>query len=59
MTFEEWKDQLANALAKAYGTTVDEMFTYVNDASDAWRESYDDGLTPREAADEDVYAANS
>ena len=59
LDFEDWKDHVANILARAYGVTVDAMFAYVTNSSDAWRESYDDGLTPGEAADEDIYAANS
>ena len=58
MTFEQWKQELANALEKALGMDAGEGADYIeNTGDDCWREMFDDGLSPTDAADEEAYAA--
>lgn len=58
LTFEMWKGRLVMELAGAMQMTIVEARDYVRATGDeCWRESYDDGLTPREAADEEAHAA--
>lgn len=57
MTFAEWKAELARELASMYGETVEAMAKAIADADDAYREMYDDGLTPSQARSEEYDAA--
>ncbi len=54
MTFEEWCGRLVAVLSSDYGDT--HAFQNVHEAKDAWREFYDDGYTPAQAAAEDTAA---
>jgi hypothetical protein len=61
MTFEEWKTLLAVELSKAFdlqGGVVDGVQYIKDTGDDCWREMFDDGLTPVEAADEEIYASH-
>jgi len=58
MTFEEWKRDLAGELAAMFGWHGYEGVDYIIKTGDVcWREMFDDGLTPKEAAIEEVQAA--
>lgn len=58
MTFEAWKESLATELSKAFKMTTDESVKYIRATGDnCWREAFDDGLTPKEAAAEEAWAA--
>jgi hypothetical protein len=60
MTFEDWLKQLAIELSKAFdleGGVVDGA-QYIKDTGvECWCEMFDDGLTPAEAANEEVLVA--
>lgn len=60
MTFEDWLKQLAIELSKAFsleGGTVDGAQYIKDTGEDCWREIFDDGLTPAEAANEEALVA--
>lgn len=57
MTFAKWKTELARELASMYGEAVETMAKIIDDAEDAYREMYDDGLTPSQARSEEYDAA--
>ena len=58
MPYEQWLDQLTHELARVLGMSEEEAATMIEDCGDdSWRDAYDDGLTPREAADEEAHAA--
>lgn len=57
MTFDDWKQQLVDELYRVF--QVDGEAYIRNTGEGCWREAYDDGLTPREAAEEEAYAAAS
>lgn len=58
-TYEQWRTDLVECLKELYGATTEEMQRYVEqtDSDNAWREMFDDGLTPDDAADEERHAA--
>ena len=57
MTFDQWKSELAKELGKVFGFSLDEGERYIAaTGEDCWRESFDDGLSPKEAAGEEVNA---
>lgn len=61
MTFDEWKAKVAAELARMTfnidGSRIDGE-QYIRDTGDdCWREMFDDGLTPTEAANEEILAA--
>jgi hypothetical protein len=61
MTFEEWKAQLAIELGKTFDIEGRPVVgkQYIEDTGDeCWREMFDDGLTPAEAASEEAQAAS-
>lgn len=55
MTWEEWRTALSEEFKRRWGFTLDEYSGPDND--DCWKEMFEDGLTPREAADEEASAA--
>lgn len=57
MSFAEWKRELARELASMYGDSLEAMGAMIEDAEDAYREMYDDGLSPSEARSEEYDAA--
>ena len=57
MQFDQWKRGLAAELASMYGETAELMLKIIDDAEDAYREMYDDGLSPSEARSEEHDAA--
>ena len=58
MTFDTWKAQLATELADYFKMSMDEATKYIADTGeDCWREAFDDGVTPKEAAAEEAWAA--
>lgn len=57
MTFSDWKSELATELAGMYGETRETMLKIIDDAEDAYREMYDDGLSPSQARSEEYDAA--
>ncbi len=60
MTFEQWKDQLAIELSKTFdleGGKVDGEQYIKDTGDDCWREMFEDGLTPADAATEEAIAA--
>lgn len=57
MSFDQWKRELAIELASMYGDTVESMGVLIEDAEEAYREMYDDGLSPSEARSEEYDAA--
>lgn len=60
MTFEEWKAQLAVELSKTFdweGGKVDGEQYIKDTGDDCWREAFDDGLSPADAASEERQAA--
>ena len=58
MTFDQWKSELATELSKIFGFASDEGERYITaTGDDCWRESFDDGLSPKEAASEEANAA--
>jgi hypothetical protein len=62
MTFEEWKAQLAVELSKTFdlegGKVNGEQ--YIRDTGDdCWREMFDDGLSPADAASEEAAEAHN
>ena len=59
MTFEQWKDQLAIELSKTFdldGGKVDGEQYIKDTGDDCWREMFEDGLTPADAATEEAIA---
>ena len=52
-TFEDWLVQLKKVLTERYGFNED-----VKLDESAWKEWYDDGYTPEDAADEDMSYAD-
>jgi hypothetical protein len=55
--FETWKRQLAVELAKVFGMP-EPADSYVTQCGDeCWREMYDDGLSPADAAYEEANAS--
>ncbi len=57
MPFDQWKRELAAELASMYGEPVDLMLKNIDDAEEAYREMYDDGMSPSEARSEEYDAA--
>ena len=57
MSFDDWKRELTMELAGMYGETTDAMANVIDEAEDAYREMYDDGLTPSQARSEEYDAA--
>lgn len=57
MTFEQWKLELADALGRVFDMDGSEYIRQTGD--DCWREMFDDGLSPTDAAGEELYAAAS
>lgn len=59
MTWDEWIAALPAALAKIFAMTLDEARSYVEatGADGVWREMFDTGLSPAEAAEEEWCAA--
>lgn len=55
--YDEWLPALAAELASMYGEPVDDVMKRLRDAEDAYREMYDDGLSPSEARSEEYDAA--
>ena len=60
MTFDEWKAQLIIELGKTFdieGSLVVGRRYIEDTGDDCWREMFEDGLTPSEAASEEAQAA--
>lgn len=57
MDWEHWKAQLAVELGKTFAMDGDEYIRQTGE--ECWREMFDDGMTPEDAADEEAYAAAS
>ena len=61
MTFEEWKAKVAAELSRMTftieGARIDGEQYLKDTGDDCWREMFDDGLTPTEAANEEMIAA--
>lgn len=60
MSFEEWKAQLVIELSKTFDLEdgrVDGAQYIKATGDDCWREMFDDGLSPADAAYEDFHAA--
>lgn len=65
LTYEDWRRDLLIEMAKVIGSEpgtdtdpMDEALRYIEaTGEDCWREMYDDGMTPREAVDEDGFDA--
>jgi hypothetical protein len=56
---EQWKVALAFELERRFGWEPFEGSNYIaKTGDDCWREMYDDGLTPSDAAGEEVIAAH-
>jgi hypothetical protein len=56
--FDVWRIALADELSDVFKMTVSEATTYIRDTGDdCWREMFDDGMTPKEAAGEEAWAA--
>ena len=61
MTFEEWKAKLAVELSKTFdlegGVVSGEQYIKDTNDDEYWREMFDDGLTPSDAASEEATRA--
>lgn len=58
MTFAYWLQRLARELELILGMETGAGAQYVEATGDTcWREMFDDGLTPEEAAQEEAHAA--
>lgn len=58
MTFEEWKKQLAIELSRVMVVDKVDGADYIRQTGDdCWREMFDDGLSPADAASEELCAA--
>ncbi len=58
MDFEQWKAELAVELGKTFGGGLAGGQDYIKGTGDeCWREMFDDGLSPKQAASEEAYAA--
>lgn len=60
MTFEQWKAQLAIELSKTFdweGGKVDGEQYIKDTGDDCWREAFEDGLSPADAASEEYQAS--
>lgn len=55
MTFEEWLKQLAVEIGKRFDLDGEEYIELTGEAS--WREMFDEGLSPSDAAAEEAHAA--
>lgn len=55
MDWDEWLKQLAVELGKDFGCDGADYIRQTGE--ECWREMFDDGLSPSEAADEEVRAA--
>jgi hypothetical protein len=55
MGFDEWKVALAKELGRAFDMDGLEYIRQTGD--ECWREMFNDGLSPAEAASEEVHAA--
>lgn len=55
MEFEQWKTELATALGKTFDMDGAEYIRQTGE--ECWREMFDDGLNPAEAASEEAHAA--
>jgi len=56
--FQVWLIALADALSDVFKMTVSEAQAYIRQTGEeCWRESFNDGLTPKEAAAEEAWAA--
>ncbi len=56
--WDTWRHHLGYILHSQYGWDRDKAAAYVEDAKDAWREYYDDGVSPEQAAAEDQHAGH-
>jgi hypothetical protein len=57
-TFEQWLAALAPELARVYGMSLAEAERYIRDTEpDSWRDAFEDGITPADAADEEARCA--
>lgn len=54
--FAQWLDELQHIFMTGYGYSEIEAVNYVHDQPEAWRDYFDDGYTPRQAAAEDTAA---
>lgn len=59
MTYPEWLKALEPELAKVFGMTVAEAAAFIQGTGpgDCWKEMFDDGLSPSDAADAEADAA--
>lgn len=57
MSWEQWKAQLAIQLGRVFDTDGSDYIRQTGE--ECWREMFEDGLTPAEAASEEAYAAAS
>ncbi len=59
MTFNHWKAEVGEELAAIFGWSLAAGRDYmkVTDDGQNWREMYNDGLSPEEAASEEALAA--
>lgn len=57
MDFETWKLHLAVELGRLFD--MDGAGYIDRTGDDCWREAFNDGLSPREAAEEEHYAART
>lgn len=55
MNWDDWKAQLASELGKRFATDGNNYIGQTGE--ECWRDMFDDGLTPAEAADEEASAA--
>ena len=54
LAYADWLGELKAAFIKYGAMTADEAHNYVFDNSADWRESYDDGFSADDAANEDM-----
>lgn len=57
MDWEQWKAQLVTELGKTFAMDGNEYIRQTGE--ECWRETFNDGLTPADAASEEAYAAAS
>lgn len=57
MIFEQWKLHLAVELGRVFDMDGAKYIEQTGD--DCWREMFDDGLSPADAASEEAYSAAS
>lgn len=60
MTFEQWKVALAIEIEKIFEMHPFEGTKYIDGCGDeCWREMFDEGLTPVQAAEEEAYNSDA